>query len=309
MEIKFKKPMKDLQREVVLKSVDLDDDIDDFQVDIGDYEVDDKFITISPRCVRCDLCVEECPVDAISSSNVVKRSRIKENCVKCEICAQTCPVSCIYALETKSKINGEKDDAEFVLKEINVPHRVLRMEDISINMELCGDCRSCIRFCPTNAISLKDKSVIEAANEKSYPDLEDRKYPYIDKNLCIGCGSCANLCSKGGIELKRTLGPIIETKKLCIDQDTCVQCFLCEESCPVEAIKLEDDKVVLDNEKCIRCNVCSTKCPVNALSLKNLNNGLDETENLDETKDFDETENLDETKDFDEVKDFDENKD
>jgi ferredoxin len=114
-----------------------------------------------------------------------------------------------------------------------------------------------------------DKSIIEAADNKSYPDLEDRKYPYIKKKLCIGCGSCANLCPQGFISIERTLGPIIETKFLEINQDACVQCNLCEENCPVEAIRLEDEKIILDNESCIRCNVCSTKCPVNALSLKN----------------------------------------
>ncbi|MDR0900070.1 MAG: 4Fe-4S binding protein [Methanobrevibacter sp.] len=268
MEIKFKKKMEDLQREVVLKSVDLDDDIKDFQVDIEDYGADDKFITISPRCVRCDSCVEVCPVDAISSSTVVKRSRIQKNCVKCEICVQTCPVACIYAMETKSTIDNENNKVNYTLNELNVPHRVLRMEDINIDRTKCEDCGTCIRFCPTNAITMKNKSIIEAADNTTYPELKNQDYPYIEKDLCVGCGSCVNLCSNDSITLERILGPLVETRRLCIDQDECVECYLCEESCPVEAIKLEDGKVVLDNEKCIRCNVCSGKCPVNALTLE-----------------------------------------
>ena len=61
---------------------------------------------------------------------------------------------------------------------------------------------------------------------------------------------------------------MIKTKELLVDQDTCVQCQVCEENCPVDAIKLEGDKVVLDQEKCILCEVCSRKCPVGALKLE-----------------------------------------
>ncbi|MBZ9571342.1 4Fe-4S binding protein [Methanobrevibacter sp. TMH8] len=270
MEIKLKKQMKNLEKEVILKSVDLDDDIDDFEVDIGAYEADDKFITVSPRCVRCNLCFEECPVNAVSPPTFVKRAKIEDNCVKCEICAQSCPVSCIYVMETKSKMDGEEKEINYQLKETKVPHRVLRMDSILIDRTKCENCKNCIKFCPTNAITLKDKSIIEAADNTSYPYLENEKYPYIEEKLCVGCGSCANLCPNNGITLERVLGPIFVTKSLCIDQDACVQCFLCEETCPVDAIKLEGDKVILDDEKCIKCNVCSSKCPVNALSLKNL---------------------------------------
>ena len=270
MEIKLNKQMKDLQKEVVLKSVDLGDDIDDFEVDIGSYEVYDKFITISPRCVRCNLCFEVCPVDAISPPTFLKRANIEDNCVKCEICAKSCPISCIHVMETKSEINIEDEDVKYQLREIKVPHRILRMENISIDRAKCENCKNCIEFCPTEAITLKDKSIIEAADNTIYPYLEDKKYPYIEEKLCIGCGSCVNLCINGGITLKRILGPIIATKTLNINQDACVQCLLCEENCPAEAIKLEKDEVVLNDSKCIKCNVCSSKCPVSALSLKNI---------------------------------------
>lgn len=271
MEIKLKKDLEKIKREVMLKSVDLDDDIEDFEIDIDDYEYNNKFITISPNCVRCDLCVKECPINAISPSNLVKSSKINDNCVKCEICAQTCPVSCIYVMETKSKIDTENNNVEYDLKKLKVPHRQLKMEDIKIDRDKCKSCGTCVKFCPTKAITLKEKSLIEAVDDKEYPNLkEDNQYPYIKKSLCVGCGSCANLCPNEAIDLKKTLGTIIETKKLNIDQDACVECNLCEESCPVEAIKLKDGKVILDNEKCIKCDVCSMKCPVNALTLKNM---------------------------------------
>ncbi|MCL2687329.1 MAG: 4Fe-4S binding protein [Methanobrevibacter sp.] len=273
MKVKLKKDMKDLQREVILKSVDLDDDIDDFKVDIGPYEVNDKYFTVSPRCVRCNICFEECPVHAISPSTPFRISKIQDNCVKCEICAQSCPISCIYVMETKSVVDEELDGVEYKLEQIKVPHRVLRMESISIDRNKCKNCGhsdNCIKFCPTNAITLKSKSFIEESENIEYPFLEDKDYPFIDKDLCIGCGSCVKLCNENIISLDRILGPILKTRKLSINQDTCVQCYLCEETCPAEAIRLEENKIILDEEKCIRCNVCSSKCPVNALTLENV---------------------------------------
>jgi len=270
MEIKLNKQMKNLQKEIILKSVDLGDDINDFEVDIGSYEVYDNYITVSPRCVRCNICFEVCPVGAVSPPTFLKRANIEDNCVKCEICAKSCPISCIYVMKTKSEINAENGDVKYRLRETKVPHRVLRMENISIDRSKCENCKNCIEFCPTGAITIKDKSIIEAADNTTYPYLEDKKYPYIEEKLCIGCGFCANLCINDSITLKRILGPIIVTKTLSINQDACVQCMLCEENCPAEAIKLEKDKVVLNDSKCIKCNVCSSKCPVSALSLKNI---------------------------------------
>ena len=273
MELEFKKDMNLLEREIILKSVDLDDDISDFEVDIEEFHSQDKFIAISPRCIRCDLCVEECPAGAITSSSSLKRSRITDECVKCEICAQTCPVSCIYVLDANADITtSEEPVLNYSLKELKVPHRILRLEDYNFNRENCIGCGECTRFCPSKAITLKSKEFIENKENSSYDNyLEDGTYPFIEKNLCIGCGSCANICRQDVITINSYLGPIIETKDLIIDNDACVGCFLCEEYCPVGAIKLNDEhKVELDVSKCIRCNSCTDKCPVAALRLKDI---------------------------------------
>ena len=188
MEIKVKKPIERLEREITLKSVDLDEDINDFSVDIQDYKYGEKLISISPRCIRCNICYEECPVQAISSATALKTAKIHENCVQCEICVQSCPVSCIYLLETESEIDKE-DGVMYSLNEIKIPHRTLKMEDISIDRNYCIGCGSCIKFCPTNAISLRSREYIEAHGE-SCPDDKDMTdstvYSYIDKNRCVG---------------------------------------------------------------------------------------------------------------------------
>lgn len=249
MDVTFKKKKDVFEGEVALKSRDLEDSHEKYTGEIEDCILDDKFITISPECVRCNLCVEECPVNAIEDSKSARPARILDNCVKCEICAQTCPVNCIHVIESSAHVKD--DEVKYHLKDLKVPHRRLRMKEINVNPEKCESCATCVRFCPTGAITVPDDEIAQ-----------------IDKDACVGCGACANVCPEGSIELIRELGPVIKIKKLLVDQETCVQCQVCEENCPVDAIKLDGDRVVLDQDKCILCEVCSTKCPVGALKLE-----------------------------------------
>ena len=47
--------------------------------------------------------------------------------------------------------------------------------------------------------------------------------------------------------------------------DTCVNCGVCESSCPVEAIIEGDEVRVIDAEKCIDCGACIETCPVESI--------------------------------------------
>ena len=41
---------------------------------------------------------------------------------------------------------------------------------------------------------------------------------------------------------------------------------MCEERCPVEAIKVENDKAVFDAETCVDCGTCIEECLEKAIS-------------------------------------------
>ncbi len=269
MNISFDKQISSLEREILLKSVEIHDSGDDFQFELNKFFSQKEIIAIAPRCIRCNMCVDQCPVDAIEPANIFKIAKITPDCVKCEICVQTCPVSAIKLIDNKVSYNHDEGDEaiEYNLASISRPHRVVRMNDISIDYSDLANYDNCAKFCPTDAFTLEFKSYFEELGIDVDIELEDDVlYPVINKKLCIGCGACVQFCENDSVKLDRTIGPIVHTKNLEINQDDCVNCYLCEENCPVEAIWLDEEKVVLNNDKCIRCINCTSHCPVGALN-------------------------------------------
>ena len=269
MNISFDKQISSLEREILLKSVEIHDSGDDFQFELNKFFSQKEIIAIAPRCIRCNMCVDQCPVDAIEPANIFKIAKITHDCVKCEICVQTCPVSAIKLIDNKVSYNHDEGDEaiEYNLASISRPHRVVRMNDISIDYSDIANYDNCAKFCPTDAFTLEFKSYFEELDIDVDIELEDDVlYPVINKKLCIGCGACVQFCENDSVKLDRTIGPIVHTKNLEINQDECVNCYLCEENCPVEAIWLDEEKVVLNNDKCIRCINCTSHCPVGALN-------------------------------------------
>lgn len=53
----------------------------------------------------------------------------------------------------------------------------------------------------------------------------------VEKDKCIGCGACMQLCPVGAISFD-------EDGKAKIDPNICIKCGTCEASCPVQAIKI-----------------------------------------------------------------------
>ena len=47
----------------------------------------------------------------------------------------------------------------------------------------------------------------------------------------------------------------------------CIKCGTCVKVCPVNAIKIVEDKFIIDLKRCIFCGNCSFYCPKNAISM------------------------------------------
>jgi ferredoxin len=52
------------------------------------------------------------------------------------------------------------------------------------------------------------------------------------------------------------------------DESLCNGCGTCERYCPVNAIKVVEQKSTIDTQKCIGCGQCAFQCPVDAISLE-----------------------------------------
>ena len=234
MNVSFIKQIKDLEREVLLKSVELDDDGDDFQFELDDFSTNEEIF------------------------------------VKCEICIQTCPVSAIKLIDNSISYDheDEREVIEYNLSNVSCAHRVIRMNDISIDYTVeDNNWDDCANLCPTNAFTMEFKEFFENLDmDLGIELIEDELYPYINEKMCIGCGACREISLNDfAVNLDRYIGPIIHSRLIEINHESCVNCYLCEENCPTGAIELVDGEVVLDNDKCIRCTECTNHCPVGAL--------------------------------------------
>lgn len=60
--------------------------------------------------------------------------------------------------------------------------------------------------------------------------------PWINEDLCVGCGVCVDDCPVGAITLK-------ENRKAVIDEDECIRCGQCHEVCPEEAVRHDSERI------------------------------------------------------------------
>jgi electron transport complex protein RnfB len=99
---------------------------------------------------------------------------------------------------------------------------------------------------------------------KHHPTAQDQTdlttlVAHIDKDICIGCGDCVDICPNGAFS-------ITVEKEGVLPLELCVGCGLCETKCPMGAIK-ERKRAVLDQERCTGCGSCVKICPAHAIKL------------------------------------------
>lgn len=73
----------------------------------------------------------------------------------------------------------------------------------------------------------------------SYKNKASEKFDICSKNLCTGCGACANICPSMCVEMKADDEGFVYPV---IDKTKCINCKLCERVCPVLNRKKDEQK-------------------------------------------------------------------
>jgi dissimilatory sulfite reductase (desulfoviridin) alpha/beta subunit len=79
----------------------------------------------------------------------------------------------------------------------------------------------------------------------------------------MGISGCPNACAKHN---ENDLGFMAVVEPALEDKETCIGCGLCVEICPGKAIELVGEKPVFDPTKCFHDGKCMGVCPTDALS-------------------------------------------
>jgi ferredoxin len=131
------------------------------------------------HCTACQLCISACPNNVLRPSTKFstlmqpEMSYEKGYCrPECTECSKVCPAGAIRAITPADKSS------------ISIGKAVWIKDNCVVNRDEI-QCNSCANNCPTGAITLV------AVNQE---DKNSLKIPVINKELCIGCGACENLC-------------------------------------------------------------------------------------------------------------------
>jgi len=86
---------------------------------------------------------------------------------------------------------------------------------------------------------------------------------------CI-CNCCADCC--GILRMVKRLpnpGRFLSSNYVPrVIAEECTSCGVCEDRCPMDAIKVSDDAFEINRERCIGCGVCASGCPAGAIVME-----------------------------------------
>ena len=95
----------------------------------------------------------------------------------------------------------------------------------------------------------------------------------VDKEKCTNCGACREACPRkliAEVPYKQKVfvncsnkdkGPAVA--KVCAA--SCIGCGICQRTCRLDAIHVENNVAVIDYSKCKNCTLCAKACPRNAI--------------------------------------------
>lgn len=71
---------------------------------------------------------------------------------------------------------------------------------------------------------------------------------------------------QGGTSLRYKTGNWRDQKPQ-IDPEKCKRCGICEEVCPDDAVRTENEEYLIDYQYCKGCGICAYECPAEAIEM------------------------------------------
>lgn len=134
---------------------------------------------LQAKCTGCNLCISKCPTHVLQPAvweyglQGIMQPTLKFDkgyCLyDCTLCGEVCPTGAIKLLGREQK------------KMTRLGHAIFRKDKCVITTDN-RECGNCAEHCPAEAIKMVRSAV------------DRKKYPQIEKALCIGCGKCEYLC-------------------------------------------------------------------------------------------------------------------
>ncbi|MFH1372742.1 MAG: 4Fe-4S binding protein [bacterium] len=146
------------------------------------------------RCIRCGQCMRVCPNNALHPTLLesglegmwtpILIARIGYCEPTCTLCTQVCPTGAIAELTLKDKVGDKRTPANCIGTAFVDRGRCLPWA-------MATPCIVCEEWCPTSpkAIYLKEETTYDREGTTIIV-----KRPYIDPELCTGCGACEFAC-------------------------------------------------------------------------------------------------------------------
>ena len=72
--------------------------------------------------------------------------------------------------------------------------------------------------------------------------------PWVNEEMCVGCGLCVEECPVGAIRLQ-------DNDVAAINEDECIRCGHCHEICPQEAVRHDSERIPVE----VEANVAKTR--------------------------------------------------